>query len=168
MRVACSIMSSRNSAPLVDVPLQRLLLELSDELRRGRNPDVGGDQNLLDSLPELLVLDVPELRNGGVELSDERRAAAAETLPQPAKPPARSCRSAIAQRLASGSVSSISQTSSGAGSFLSACTSSAGGTSASDSRSASRRPLLLRHLRWSVPARWLRPGHSPALHLCFV
>src|SRR5215217_6434995 len=71
-----------------DILLQRLLLQLSDEPCRSRHPDVGGDQNLLDSLPELLVLNVPELRNGGVELSDERGAATAEALPQPAKPPA--------------------------------------------------------------------------------
>src|SRR5215204_5476954 len=71
-----------------DILLQRLLLQLSDELCRSRHPDVGGDQNLLDSLPELLVLNVPELRNGGVELSHERGAATAEALPQPAKPPA--------------------------------------------------------------------------------
>src|SRR5215213_9297846 len=71
-----------------DILLQRLLLQLSDELCRSRHPDVGGDQNLLDSLPELLVLNIPELRNGGVELSHERGAATAEALPQPAKPPA--------------------------------------------------------------------------------
>src|SRR5215208_3958015 len=71
-----------------DIPLPRFLLQLSNELRRSRHPDVGGDKNLLDSLPKLLVLNVPELRNGGVELSDERGAATAEALLQPAKPPA--------------------------------------------------------------------------------
>src|SRR5215210_3449085 len=69
-----------------DVLLQRLLLELADELRRGRYPHVGGDQDLLDPLPEFLVLDVPELGYSGVQLPDERVAAAAETLPEPAKP----------------------------------------------------------------------------------
>src|SRR5215213_6284513 len=67
-----------------EVPLHSLLLELPHELGRGRNPNVGGDEDLLDPLPELLVLSVPKLRHSRVELPDDGLPA----LPQPAaKPP---------------------------------------------------------------------------------
>ncbi len=85
MRVACSTMSSRSSLPLVMFLSQGLLLELRDELRRRRHPDVGGDEDLLDPLPELLVLGIPELRHRRVELPDER-------LPAPATCPAATAR----------------------------------------------------------------------------
>ena len=77
-----------------EVPLHSLLLELPHELGRGRNPDVGGDEDLLDPLPELLVVGVPELRHSRVELPDDglgsssaRREAARTSRQPPVSPP---------------------------------------------------------------------------------
>jgi hypothetical protein len=69
-----------------NVPLQRFLLELRDEPRSGRYAHVGGDKDLLDPLPKLLVLRVPELRHGGVELPDKRLPAPPHAPPQTAEP----------------------------------------------------------------------------------
>jgi hypothetical protein len=71
-----------------DVLLERLLLELPDELGRRRDPDVGGDQNLLDPLPELLVVGVPKLRHSRVELPDDGLPTPAQPPPEPPEPPA--------------------------------------------------------------------------------
>src|SRR5215204_931154 len=71
-----------------EVLLQRLLLELPHELGRGRDADVGGDEDLLDPLPELLVLSVPKLRHSRVELPDDGLPAPAEPLAEPPEPAA--------------------------------------------------------------------------------
>src|ERR671910_3288721 len=75
--------------PAGDVLLQGLLLEFCDELGRRRHPDVGGDQDLLDPLPKLFILRVPELSNCRVELPHERLPAPRHSSPQPPEPPGR-------------------------------------------------------------------------------
>src|ERR687887_1909402 len=56
-----------------------------DELRGGANPDVGGDERLLEPLPGRLVAGV---EGGRRELFGERAAALAERLAQPSEEPA--------------------------------------------------------------------------------
>jgi hypothetical protein len=72
-----------------NVLLQRLLLELPGELGSRCDPDIRGDQNLFDPLPELLVICVPELSNSRVELPDDRLPAPAQPLPEPPEPSTR-------------------------------------------------------------------------------
>src|SRR3712207_885852 len=71
-----------------DFLLERLLPELPDELRRGRDPHVESDEYLLDPLPELLVPCIPEPRHARVELPDNGLPAPPESPPQPSEPPA--------------------------------------------------------------------------------
>jgi hypothetical protein len=70
-----------------DILLQSLLLELRDELGSRRDAHVGGDEDLLDPLPELLVPRVPKLRHRRVQLPDERLPAPPQALSQAPKPP---------------------------------------------------------------------------------
>src|SRR5215204_4660558 len=146
MRVACSIMSSRNSAPLVMFLSSASCSSSATSFAVVGTPT--SEEIRISSTLSQNSSSSTSLNSATAALScptNEARLRLRPCLSLPNHPPD-SCRSAIVSGASStapgsGRDSSTSHTSSGAGSFLSACTSSAEGTSTNDSRSAARWPL---------------------------
>src|SRR5829696_6782438 len=156
MRVACSIMSSRNSSPLVMFLSSASCSSSATSFAVVGTPT--SEEMRISSTLSQNSSSSTSLNSATAALScptNEARLRLRPCLSLPNHPPD-SCRSAIVSgassnalgsgRDSAGSDSSLPNTSSGAGFFLSACTSSAAGTSSAASsmevwRSAARWPL---------------------------